>query len=136
MKIKISLSYLRIIIVVFAIGLLANTIGPVSSQAAIERNTHKLIGELVKMRANLQLYRVHHKGLYPPTNSFANFQVELRTKDKSNAWYIKKIPTNPFNGLNTVRFDKEPAGANKAGWKFDAETGDFQADNDPAYSAL
>jgi hypothetical protein len=50
--------------------------------------------------------------------------------------YIKKIPTNPFNDLNAVRFDGEPAGANKAGWRFDTESGLFQADNDAGYAAL
>jgi hypothetical protein len=50
--------------------------------------------------------------------------------------YVKKIPVNPFNNLNTVRFDGEPAGSNKAGWRLDTRTGLFQADNDAGYAAL
>jgi hypothetical protein len=43
---------------------------------------------------------------------------------------------NPFNGLNTVRFDGEPAGADKAGWRLDSETGKFQADIGSGYNEL
>ncbi|MBN1795230.1 MAG: hypothetical protein JW804_01020 [Sedimentisphaerales bacterium] len=133
---KLNLTYLRIIIAAFAIGLLANTAGPASSRAGIERKTRELADNLVKIRSSLELYRVHHMGRYPPSGSFEKFEAALRTKSETNAWYINGVPANPFNGLNTVRFDNEPAGAKKAGYKFDPETGAFQADNDPAYSAL
>jgi hypothetical protein len=43
---------------------------------------------------------------------------------------------NPFNGLNMVRFDGEPAGSGKAGWRLDKKNGYFQADNDAAYAGL
>ena len=133
---KIDLTYLRIVIAAFAIGLLANTTGPVSTQASIERKTRELVNNLVRMRSSLELYRVHHLGQYPPTSSFEKFEAALQTKSETNAWYINGVPVNPFNGLNTVRFDDEPAGANEAGYRFDPETGDFRADNAPAYSAL
>jgi hypothetical protein len=50
--------------------------------------------------------------------------------------YVKRIPTNPLNNLNTVRFDGEPAGAGIAGWRLDTETGLFQADDSTAYAGL
>jgi hypothetical protein len=50
--------------------------------------------------------------------------------------YIKQIPSNPYNGLKTVRFNGEAAGAGKAGWRLDTKTGLFQADNDAACAAL
>ena len=50
--------------------------------------------------------------------------------------YVEKVPVNPFNNLNTVRFDGVPAGAGKAGWRVGTETGLFQADNNAAYAGL
>ena len=50
--------------------------------------------------------------------------------------YLKKIPANPFNGLNTVRFDGSAAGTGEAGWRLDTQSGHFQADNDEAYASL
>jgi hypothetical protein len=48
------------------------------------------------------------------------------------------MPTNPFNGNNTVRFERGPntAGARKAGWVLNEGTGDFQADDSAKHAAL
>jgi len=50
--------------------------------------------------------------------------------------YIKQIPENPFNNLSTVRFDGQPAGSGSTGWRFDTETGLFQADDSIAHAGL
>jgi len=88
------------------------------------------------MRAQLDLYRLQHRDHLPPADSFSSFETAMTTKVGRYGPYVKKIPTNPFNNLDTVRFDGEPAGAGKAGWRLDTETGLFQADNDAVYAAL
>jgi hypothetical protein len=136
MKIKVSLSYLRIVIIAMALGVLARIAGPQNSDASIQTNTAKLIEALVDTRAGLDIYRVHHKDELPPTSCHEDFSIALTTDKDGYGPYIKQIPVNPFNGLDEVRFDGEPAGANTAGWRLDTNTGTFQADNDPTYGAL
>ena len=43
--------------------------------------------------------------------------------------YFLRMPTNPFNDLDTVRVGNAAAGANTHGWRFDPATGEFQADD-------
>ncbi|MHC4572821.1 MAG: hypothetical protein ACYS76_01600 [Planctomycetota bacterium] len=88
------------------------------------------------MRAYLDLYRVQHGDCLPPTDSLAAFELAMTRQAAALGLYIEKIPINPFNNLSTVRFDGEPAGAGKAGWRFDTNTGVFQADNDAVHAAL
>jgi len=136
MKVNIDLSYLRIVVIALVLGLLAKMAGPQSGQASIKSNTTELIESLVKVRASLDLYCAEHDGRFPSTSSSAEFVKALTQRLGQYGPYIGRIPDNPFNGLNTVRFDGEPAGADTAGWRLDTQTGIFQADNDPAYSAL
>jgi len=88
------------------------------------------------MRIRLDLYRAQHEDSFPPSDSFESFEAAMTTKVGKYGPYVKKIPVNPFNNLNTVRFDGEPAGAGKAGWRLDTQTGLFQADNSPVYAGL
>ena len=137
MKRKIRLSYLRIVIIAAVIGLVAKMTGPQSSQANINNNTSKLIEALIEVRSGLDQYRAEHNGQMPPTSSSVSFESALmQSSEVGYGPYVKGIPDNPFNGLDTVRFDGEAAGANTAGWRLDTETGVIQADNDSAYSAL
>jgi hypothetical protein len=98
--------------------------------------TGELVDGLQGMRAQLCLYRVQHEDSLPPTGSFESFRTAMTTEVGQRGPYVEKIPVNPCNGLNTVRFDGEPAGAGKAGWRLDTKTGSFQADNDAAYAAF
>jgi type II secretory pathway pseudopilin PulG len=118
------------------LGVVSRTIAPQFGEASTEEKISQLVDGLEQMRAQLDLYRVQHNDCLPPADSFESFKTAMTTKAGQYGLYIKKIPTNPFNDLNTVRFDGEPAGANKAGWRFDTESGLFQADNDAGYAAL
>jgi hypothetical protein len=84
----------------------------------------------------MDLYRVQHVDRLPPADSFNSFEMAMTTKIGQHGPYVKRIPTNPFNGLKTIRFDGEPAGAGKSGWRLDTKTGLFQADNNAACAAL
>lgn len=129
-------SYIEVVIVAVVLGLVGMTAYPKFIKAGGESRTGELIDGLQTVRAQLALYRVHHEDLYPPTYSFEGFKNAMTTQIGQFGPYVRKIPVNPCNGLDTVRFDGEPAGANQAGWRFDTKTGLFQADNNTAYAAL
>ncbi|MBN2594254.1 MAG: hypothetical protein JXA81_12170 [Sedimentisphaerales bacterium] len=129
-------SYIELVIITIVLGLVGMTTFPKFIEANEESRTGELIDGLQMVRAQLALYHVQHGDRYPPTQSFDDFKNALTTQVGQYGPYIRKIPVNPYNGLDTVRFDGEPAGASQAGWRFDTKTGLFQADNNAAYAAL
>jgi general secretion pathway protein G len=136
MREKDRFSYIEVVTAVVVLGLVGMTVYPKFIEASGESRTGELIDGLQTVRAQLSLYRVQHKDLYPPTHSFEGFKSAMTTQIGQCGPYIRKIPVNPYNGLDTIRFDGEPAGANQAGWRFDTKTGLFQADNNAAYAAF
>jgi type II secretory pathway pseudopilin PulG len=130
-------SYVEVIIVAIVLGMAGREITPQFTEASNEeRKVCELVEGLETMRAQLDLYWVQHGNRAPPADTFAVFEMIMTKKIGLYGPYIKEIPTNPFNGLKTVRFDGEPAGAGKAGWRLDTEKGLFQADNNAACAAL
>jgi len=129
-------SYIEMVTAAIVLGLVGMTAVPKFIEANEESRTGELIDGLQTVRAQLALYHVQHEDLYPPTYSFEDFKSAMTTRVGQFGPYVRKIPVNPCNGLDTVRFDGEPAGANLAGWRFDTKTGLFQADNNAVYAAL
>ncbi len=136
MKEKSRLSYVELVVVVIALSVVSIQVVPKFTAASEDSNTRDLIEGLQKIRTQLTLYRVQHGGNWPPTDSFESFEAAMTNSEGRHEPYLREIPINPCNGLNTVRFDGEPAGANTAGWRFDTKTGLFQADNSPVYAGL
>lgn len=101
---------------------------------------------LQPIRDAIMLYKYEHCNTLP-TYGNADFEECMTgiTDAAGDVWiegvsngtkfgpYLRKIPLNPFNGLNTVRTDDMHAGADTHGWKFDLESGNFQFD-DSGYS--
>jgi type II secretory pathway pseudopilin PulG len=134
---KIHFSYVEVMVVGIVLGIAGREIAPQFTKASNEEaKVSELVDGLEAMRAQMDLYRVQHEDILPPVDSFASFETAMTTTVGQHGPYVKQIPTNPFNGLKTVRFNGEPAGAGKAGWRLDTKTGLFQADNDAACAAL
>jgi type II secretory pathway pseudopilin PulG len=134
---KTHFSYVEVVVVAIVLGIAGMEIAPQFTEASNEEaKVFKLAEGLEVMRAQADLYRVQHEDSLPPTDSFRSFETAMTTTVGQHGPYVKQIPTNPFNGLKTVRFNGEPAGAGKAGWRLDTKTGLFQADNDAACAAL
>jgi type II secretory pathway pseudopilin PulG len=130
-------SYVEVMVVAIVLGIAGKMIAPQFTEASNEEaKVSELVDGLEAMRAQVDLYRVQHEDILPPTDSFRSFETAMTTTVGHRGPYVKKIPTNPFNGLKTVRFDGESAGAGKAGWRLDTKTGLFRADNDAACAAL
>ncbi len=136
MKEKTRLSYVEIVIIASVLSVVTMTIVPKFIVASPESKTSDLIDGLQEMRSQLDLYRAQHENSLPPIDSFESFKTAMTTKIGQCGPYVEKVPFNPFNNLNTIRFDGEPAGVGKAGWRFDTKTGLFQADNHAAYAGL
>ncbi len=134
---KISFSYVEVMVVAIVLGIAGKLITPQFTEASNEESkVSELVDGLQTMRVQIDLYRVQHEDVLPPADSFRSFEAAMTTTVGQQGPYVKRIPRNPYNGLKTVRFDGEPAGAGKAGWRFDTKTGLFQADNDATYAAL
>ncbi len=133
---KTRLLYVDVVVITVALTIIATTTVPKFTKASTESKVIDLIEGLETMRVQLDLYRAQHNDSFPPSDSFESFETALTKKVGKYGSYVKKIPVNPFNRLNTVRFDGEPAGAGKAGWRLDTETGLFQADDSPVYVGL
>jgi len=136
MREKTRLSYVEVIIIASVLSVVTMAVVPKFIEASPESKTCDLIDGLQEMRSQLDLYRAQHENSLPPVDSFESFKTAMTTKAGQYGPYVERIPVNPFNKLNTIRFDGEPAGAGKAGWRFDTETGLFQADNNAEYAGL
>lgn len=129
MKEESRLSYVELVTVVIALGVVSLQVVPKFIQATEDANKRNLIEGLQEMRTGLTLYHAQHGNNWPPTDSFESFETAMTGSEGQCKPYLREIPTNPYNGLNTVRFGGESAGANKAGWRFDAKEDTFQADD-------
>jgi len=136
MQEKPSPSFAQAALIAIILGVIARSVGPAFTRAGTDRMVCSLIDRLETMRTALDLYRVHHKGKLPSCESFENFEAGITTEADRYRPRLDRVPVNPFNGLNTVRFDGEPAGSGRAGWRLDTKSGRFQADNDAAYMSL
>ncbi|MDT8302975.1 MAG: hypothetical protein RQ760_15955 [Sedimentisphaerales bacterium] len=130
------LSYVEVISIAVVLCVAAMSVVPKFTEATQESRTSDLIDRLHQMRSQLDLYCVQHESCLPPVNSFESFKNALTTKVGQYGPYVDEIPVNPFNNLNSVRFDGEPAGVDKAGWRMDTKNGLFQADDSVAHAAL
>ncbi|MHC4241545.1 MAG: hypothetical protein ACYSU4_04015 [Planctomycetota bacterium] len=133
---KKHLSYTEVISIAVVLSVAAMSVVPKFTEATQESRTSELIDGLHQMRSQLDLYCVQHENCLPPVDSFESFKTALTTKVGQYGPYVDEIPVNPFNNLNTIRFDGEPAGVGKAGWRIDTKTGLFQTDDSAAHAAL
>ena len=136
MKKRARWSYTEIIIITVVLGIFGMRVVPRVTEAGPESRICDLIDGLEQMRAQLDLYRAQHGGCFPDDSSFEVFESAMTMRVGCCGPYVGRIPVNPFNNLNTVRFDGEPAGAGMAGWRLDTENGLFQADDSTAHASL
>ena len=136
MREQARLSYAEVIIIAVVLGVVAIRVVPQFTEASPESKISELIDGLQEMRAQLDLYRAQHEAYLPDVDSFAGFQTAMTARIGRYGPYVDEIPVNPFNDLDTVRFDGEPAGAGVAAWRLDTETGSFQADDSAAHAGL
>jgi general secretion pathway protein G len=132
MKAKSGFTLVEILIVVVILGILAAIVIPQYSEASSEAKLTNLKTDLQTMRSQIELYKVQHNEAPP---SFANFVAQMTGQTDVNGNpgtdfgpYMQKIPTNQFNGLNTID-NSGTIGDNVGGWEYDETTGKINPDD-------
>lgn len=143
MKAKSGFTLVEILIVVVILGILAAIIIPQFTNASTEAKESSLRTDLQTVRSQIELYKVQHTDTLPPAATFTaaltgytNVAGTTVAQGTAGALgpYMQKIPTNQFNGLNTVGIDGT-AGDSSHGWNFSTTTGVFSADDSNTHAA-
>jgi type II secretion system protein G len=144
-KCRTGFTLVEILIVVVIMAILAATIIPQFTDSTKDAKLSTGKFNLHTMRSQIELYRAHHGGL-PPS---ADLSELTTTTDADGAKgtgasypygpYIREVPVNPFNNLNTVKsITNDPAKAGDAtgttGWLYNATTGGIWMDDATNYN--
>jgi len=120
----------EILIVVIILGILAAIVVPQFTEASSDAKLSNLTTNLQSIRAQLELYRLHHNGAYPPVDVTSALTKKTKsdgTVDAAGAYgpYMQQFPANPFIDVaaDAVKTD----GAAGSGWGYTAATGVFIA---------
>ncbi len=124
---KSGFTLVEILIVVVILGILAAIVIPQFTDASTEAKEARLASDLQMMRSQLELYKIQHDDQLPDTTDTDLFATDMTTQIGSYGPYMQKIPTNPFNSLDTVSFVTTIDGDDSTGWNLDPNSGRFQA---------
>jgi len=138
MKAQSGFTLVEILIVVVILGILAAIVIPQFTEASTEAKLSSLCTDLQTMRSQIELYKVQHNDDLPGAGSATFVQAMTGQTDINGAVgtdygpYLQKIPTNPFNNLDTIEIEagNTGLGGGNCGWHFDTTTGAFHADTD------
>jgi prepilin-type N-terminal cleavage/methylation domain-containing protein len=140
-----AFTLIEVLIVVIIMAVLAATIIPQFSSSTKDAKDSSLKFNLHTIRSQLEMYKTHHSGNYPPATTTTDFKNQMTQKTDENTTvnqatglygpYIEgDIPANPFNSSATVAIltgDTEPTGpANSTdGWQYNPTHGWFYPNN-------
>jgi len=113
---------------------------PQFSSASTSSGMGLTFEDLLAVRSQIELYKIHHNGDLPGAAADVNFVQALTQRTNADGSlnptgrsgygpYMKKIPVNRYNGLDTVEIDGDLGGGDY-GWHFNSTTGKFHADTD------
>jgi general secretion pathway protein G len=147
MKAEKGFTLVEILIVVVILGILAAIVIPQFTSASTEAKESALVSDIQAIRSQIELYKIHHNDNLPGTQG-PDFTTAMTSKTNQDGVvdtsggtdptfrfgpYMRTIPINPFNDLNTVETDGT-AGNNSHGWNFitvaGVTQGLFQPDDD------
>ncbi|MHC4693502.1 MAG: hypothetical protein ACYS67_12240 [Planctomycetota bacterium] len=144
MKTRKHFTKLKILLaagVLIIIGILAAIVVPQFTSASTETIYSPFNEDILFVRSQIELYKIHHNGDLPGTAADVNFvqaltqatnadgSLNLNPTGRRYGPYMRKIPVNPHNGLDTVEIDGVLGGGDY-GWHFNTKTGKFHADTD------
>jgi general secretion pathway protein G len=116
---------IEILIVVLILAILAAIVIPQFVNASEESKLSNLTSNLQAIRAQLELYKMHHNETYP-----TNINTQLTSKTDSDGSinpaglygpYLHMFPANPFcdDPVKAVKTE----GKSGEGWEYDKDTG-------------
>ena len=120
----------EILIVVIILGILAAIVVPQFTEASSDAKLSNLTTNLQSIRAQLELYRLHHNGAYPPTDvtsALTKKTTSAGVVDAAGTYgpYMQQFPANPF--IDTAADAVKTDGAAGSGWSYTPATGVFIA---------
>lgn len=135
-KAKPGFTLVEILVVVVIMGILASVVIRQLTEAGTEAREARLRHDLQTMRSHIELYKVQHNDDLPGAGT-ATFALAMAGQTNINGAvgtdygpYVERIPTNPFNGLDTVDVSGTGTlGDESHGWDLNPTTGAFQADD-------
>ncbi len=134
---KTAFTLVEILIVVLILGILAAIVIPEFTNAAEDSKLSNLMSNLQSIRAQLELYKMHHNEVYP-----TNINTQLTSKTDSDGTinpggaygpYLQIFPINPF--IDDPAEAIKTSGASGEGWSYSAVTGVLLA-NSTGHSGL
>jgi len=122
---KTGFTLVEILIVVIILGILAAIVIPQFTSAAEDSKLSNLLSNLQSIRAQLELYKMHHNETYP-TNITAQLTGKTDSDGTINASgaygpYLHMFPANPF--VEDAAEAVKTSGAAGEGWSYTAATG-------------
>jgi len=130
-------------IVVIILCILSALVVPQFSRASQQARLSELLNDLQMVRSQIELYKIQHDDRLPGQTSVGapvdvvQFDTSLTTRGADDLGpYLKKIPRNVFNGLDTVAIVNDSAAkpncALNTGWWLNSATGEFRANDSVA----
>ncbi len=133
------------LILAVIIAVMAATIIPQFATSTKDAKISNLKYNLRTVRAQLELYKEHHLGVYPPAAASIDFKNQMTQKSDRNTtldpakgacgpYIAGDIPINPFNRSTSVgilRGDTEPTAPTGSadGWQYNPRHGWFYPNN-------
>ena len=133
-----TLIQLFAVIILCVFWLFVSVLIPQLTTVSVEHIDSPLNSDLQAMRSQIELYKIHHNGDLPGTAAGVSFVQALTQRTNADGSlnpaarygpYMKKIPVNHYNGLDTAEIDGVLGGGDY-GWHFNTITGEFHADTD------
>lgn len=128
---------IEILIVVVLLSILAAMVVPQFLSASESSRESATRMNLWRIRQQIEVFIEEHHGMPPSLIAFAELMTQASTPDRQTAPagtpgyslgpYLREIPRNPYNSLNTVT-DGEPG---SSGWYYNENTGEFLANDSP-----
>jgi len=148
---KKGFTLIEVILVVTILGILAAMVLPTFSDHASTAKEAAAKSDLMTIRCQIELYKLHHNGIAPGYAAGAAvavdiMQIQLTGTTKVDGVaspsatpvspfvygpYLKKIPKNPFNNLSTIAYVAQATAFSTAvngtssGWLYKKETSEF-----------